>query len=340
MTRFLVLVTASFFAGFAALAAPRPFAPIDSIGVVYQNNKMLIKHRVKAGETLYGISRRYKVPVDQIVAANPKVQGSLFSGQLVLVPRTRVVLTAPTPASAAPRPAPATRPAAAPTAPKPTAPASAAGLQADARGNQVYVVEKGQTLFSTARRFNMAPAELARLNQLPTDYGVRVGQSLIIVPAGGAAPSTKPTAEPAVTTAPKPSPAPTTPAITLPERPEENDRDKEATPDAATSPSPNPEDRTPERASEVVHRVRENGLAATIEGAVTDKYLALHKTAPVGTIMQVRNIMNGQSVYVRVIGQLPDTGENSSILVRLSPRAVQRLSMPNSRFRVETSYVP
>jgi rare lipoprotein A (peptidoglycan hydrolase) len=86
--------------------------------------------------------------------------------------------------------------------------------------------------------------------------------------------------------------------------------------------------------------VRENGLAATIEGAVTDKYLALHKTAPVGTIMQVRNSMNNQSVYVRVIGQLPDTGENSNILVRLSPRAVQRLSMPNSRFRVETSYVP
>jgi hypothetical protein len=56
--------------------------------------------------------------------------------------------------------------------------------------------------------------------------------------------------------------------------------------------------------------------------------------------MQVRNIMNGQSVYVRVIGQLPDTGENSNILVRLSPRAVQRLATPDSRFRVETSYVP
>ncbi|MEJ7663288.1 MAG: hypothetical protein WKG07_28990 [Hymenobacter sp.] len=30
-------------------------------------------------------------------------------------------------------------------------------------------------------------------------------------------------------------------------------------------------------------------------------------------------------MYVRVIGKLPDTGENNNILVRLSPRAVQKL---------------
>ncbi|HEX8350776.1 MAG TPA: LysM peptidoglycan-binding domain-containing protein, partial [Hymenobacter sp.] len=179
MTRFLVLFTASFFAGFTSFAAPRPVALPDSIGVEYRNNIMLIKHRVTAGETLYGISRRYKVPVDQIVGANPKLQGSLNSGQIVLVPRTRVVLT----------PQPTARPAVTPkpAAPRPATPAPAAtaatGLHSDARGNQVYVVEKGQTLFSTARRFNLPPAELARLNNLPANYGVRVGQTLIIVPA-------------------------------------------------------------------------------------------------------------------------------------------------------------
>ena len=87
-------------------------------------------------------------------------------------------------------------------------------------------------------------------------------------------------------------------------------------------------------------RVSESGLAAVIDNNGTDKYLALHKTAPVGTIMQVKNAMNGQSVYVRVIGKLPDTGENNNILVRLSPRAVQKLGTSDQRFRVETSYVP
>ena len=87
-------------------------------------------------------------------------------------------------------------------------------------------------------------------------------------------------------------------------------------------------------------RVVESGLGAPIEKSITDKYLALHKTAPVGTIMQVKNAMNGLSVYVRVIGKLPDTGENNNILVRLSPRAVQKLGTSDAKFRVETNYIP
>jgi hypothetical protein len=111
------------------------------------------------------------------------------------------------------------------------------------------------------------------------------------------------------------------------EKPEEKEREAK-------------EDRTPSRASEVLARVVESGLGAPIDKSVTDKYLALHKTAPVGTIMQVKNSGNGLSVYVRVIGKLPDTGENNDILVRLSPRAVQKLGTADARFRVETNYIP
>ena len=100
------------------------------------------------------------------------------------------------------------------------------------------------------------------------------------------------------------------------------------------------EERAPSHASELLGRVVETGLGASIDQSVTDKYLALHKTAPVGTIMQVKNAMNGLSVYVRVIGKLPETGENNNILVRLSPRAVQKLGTADSRFRVETNYIP
>ncbi|WP_167856720.1 DPBB and LysM peptidoglycan-binding domain-containing protein [Hymenobacter aquaticus] len=321
MTRFSLLLAACVFGSLSASAAVRPVLLPDSIGVEYRNNKVLIKHRVAPGETLYGLSRRYKVPVDQIVEANPKLEGTLVTGQIVLVPRNRVVMNT-TAAAKAP-------------APPAAAPAATRDLTTDARGNKTYKVEKGQTLFSIARRFNTTPDALARLNKLPDNAGVKVGQVLIVVPAGGnAAP------EPVVAAAPAPkTPAPTN----RPERVEEPDRDKdrEATPAAVTPAAPaKEEDRVPERASEIVRKVTEGGLAAIIEGGGTDKYLALHKTAPVGTIMQVRNIMNGQSVYVRVIGQLPDTGENSNILVRLSRRAVQKLATPDSRFRVETSYVP
>ena len=344
MTRFLLLLPAFVFAGFAATAAPRLVLPSDSIGVEYRNNKMFIKHRVMAGETLYGLSRRYTVPVDQIVEANPSLKGALATGQVVLVPRTRVVLTTPAPTNAPQRPA---------------ATSAARSLATDARGNRVYSVQPGQTLYAVARLFKLAPADLARFNNLPTDTRVQVGQRLIIVPAPGTAPKPAPAASPVATATPPPAaPTPTeTPAASsptpapssiptaprpvasapAPARPAPAPAD---TKDSVRTPAQPEEERGPERASEIVRRVTESGLAAKIEGTSTDNYLALHKTAAVGTIMQVRNIMNGQSVYVRVIGQLPDTGENSNILVRLSRRAVQRLSTPDSRFRVETSYVP
>ncbi|TGE28302.1 DPBB and LysM peptidoglycan-binding domain-containing protein [Hymenobacter metallicola] len=324
MTRFSLLVATFLTCGFSASAAVGPVVLPDSIGVEYRNNKILIKHRVGPGETLYGLSRRYKVPVDQIVEANPKLEGTLVTGQIVLVPRNRVVMTT----------AGAAKPAATPAAPS----AATRELTTDARGNKVYKVEKGQTLFSIARRFNTTPDALAQLNKLPENAGVRIGQTLIIVPASGGSGA----AEPAVAAAPAPkAPVPKTPAPTnRPERAEEADKEKEIAPATPPTTPAKEEEKAPERASEIVRKVTEGGLAAVIEGGGTDKYLALHKTAPVGTIMQVRNIMNGQSVYVRVIGQLPDTGENSNILVRLSKRAVQKLATPDSRFRVETSYVP
>ncbi|MCB2379543.1 LysM peptidoglycan-binding domain-containing protein [Hymenobacter sp. BT635] len=321
MTRFSLLFAACVFGGFSASAAVGPTILPDSIGVEYRNNKVLIKHKVAPGETLYGLSRRYKVPVDQIVEANPKLEGTLVTGQIVLVPRNRVVMNT---AGAAKTPA---------AAPAPSAAASR-DLTTDARGNKTYKVEKGQTLFSIARRFNTTPDALARLNKLPDNAGVRVGQVLIVTPAAGTA-----APEPVAAAAPK-APAPTN----RPERAEDTDREKEKETAPATAAMPatpaKEEEKVPERASEIVRKVTEGGLAAIIEGGGTDKYLALHKTAPVGTIMQVRNIMNGQSVYVRVIGQLPDTGENSNVLVRLSRRAVQKLATPDARFRVETSYVP
>lgn len=341
MSRISLLSAAFVFSGFSALAGPRLVAPPDSIGVEYRNNKILIKHRVAPGETLYGLSRRYKVPVDEIVEFNPAVKGALVTGQVVLVPRNRVVMNTPAPA--------------------PTAAAVSAVVRAlptDARGNHVYKVGAGQTLFSIARQFSTTPAELARLNGFAATYNVRLGETLIV--AAGAAPAARPAAP--VAAAPRPTPAP----AARPERNEEAERtareareresrarakDSAATP---ATPAPQPavlpreepakeaeeKERAPARANEIVRRVSESGLAMAISTDASDKYLALHKTAPVGTIMEVRNIMNGMSVYVRVIGKLPDTGENSNVLVRLSKRAVQRLATPDQRFRVETSYVP
>ena len=64
---------------------------------------------------------------------------------------------------------------------------------------------------------------------------------------------------------------------------------------------------------------RVEGFASSIDQIEeSDKYLALHKSADVGTIIFVKNQMNGNIVIVRVIGKLPNTGINDKIDIRLS----------------------
>lgn len=308
-----LLILSSLHGPLAALP-PSHRLPADSIGQEIRNGQRYVRHRVAQGETMFALSRRYHVTVDQIAAANPQLKNGLGIGEVVLIPRGG-----------------AARPAGAATAARlPAAPSTPAAVP------ERYTVAKGETLFGIARRFNLAPAELILLNHLPAGGAVRVGQELQLRAAadGGAAPLAA-SPEPAPVRAATPEPPapkvnPTAPAqiaTVTPATPAE--RREEAA-----------ETKSPTHASELVQRKTDVGIASAIPNNGTDKYLALHKTAPVGTIMQVKNQMNGQSVYVRVIGALPDTGENENILVRLSPRAVQKLGTSDAKFRVETSYVP
>lgn len=87
-------------------------------------------------------------------------------------------------------------------------------------------------------------------------------------------------------------------------------------------------------------RIAATGVAEMIDGADgSGKYLALHRTAPIGTLVLVRNAFNNQSVWVKVIGRLPDTGVNDKILVKLSQQAFAKLSPEDRRFRAEVSYI-
>jgi rare lipoprotein A (peptidoglycan hydrolase) len=85
--------------------------------------------------------------------------------------------------------------------------------------------------------------------------------------------------------------------------------------------------------------VQENGMAASIEGEEDQTYLGMHRDIPIGTLVAVRNEMNDQVVFVRIVGKLPDTGINEKVIIRLSQGAVQQLLTIDPKFRVEISYL-
>ncbi|MEM6641392.1 MAG: LysM peptidoglycan-binding domain-containing protein [Bacteroidota bacterium] len=85
-------------------------------------------------------------------------------------------------------------------------------------------------------------------------------------------------------------------------------------------------------------RTYEEGVASVIESMNTSRYLALHHSLPIGTNIEVRNLMNNLLVHVKVVGKLPDTGPNHDLVLRLSKAAYDHLGILDSKARVEISY--
>src|SRR5690606_27482395 len=79
---------AASFIGCCSLSAKSSWATVDSIGVEYQNGRKIIIHELEAKETYYGLSRRYQVPVRDIIAANNNK--ALKIGDTVRVPQEAV----------------------------------------------------------------------------------------------------------------------------------------------------------------------------------------------------------------------------------------------------------
>ena len=93
-------------------------------------------------------------------------------------------------------------------------------------------------------------------------------------------------------------------------------------------------------------RKESDGLKKTIETGIAElievpdnsgKYLALHKSAPIGTLVLVKNLANNQSIWVKVIGRLPNS--DGKLIIKLSPKAFERLNAVDKRIRAEISYL-
>jgi len=281
-------------------------------------------HSVAPGETMFSIARSYNVTVNDLMTWNDLKGNDLSVGQALMIhgaaeakqesaiaEQPKVAENSPAPGKT-PEPA-STRQPAAPKTNAPTGPSTSTSTSMTTGGWITHQVTQGQTLFSIARQYDAKVEDLIEWNGLSSNT-LSLGQSLKVA-------RDKTTTVPTVT-----SPAPAA----------NNEQRAASTPSA---PANTPAGTTATSSSTAYKNIKETGQAEVIEGTGNHKkYLVLHRTAPVGTIMRIRNEENDITVFARVVGVLPDTGDNSKLLIKVSKAAYDQLKAVNSRFPVEVSY--
>jgi membrane-bound lytic murein transglycosylase D len=127
-----------------------------------------VRHRVKRGETLSAIARRYEVPVAALREANGIRGSTIHPGESLLIPPIGAAATLAS--LAAPREDI--------TAQLPESQRSAS------RSSGVHVVRSGDTLSGVARRYGVSIASLASTNGMSTSSGLQIGTRLEIPGSG------------------------------------------------------------------------------------------------------------------------------------------------------------
>lgn len=82
----------------------------------------------------------------------------------------------------------------------------------------------------------------------------------------------------------------------------------------------------------------EKGPATWNKNSHGDNLFALHKTAPIGTVLKVTNPLNNRTLYVKVVGKLQTAGYGYDTILVLSPAAAKALAGVNRNFRVNITY--
>lgn len=280
-------------------------------------------HIVAGKETLFSISKKYGVTVEEIKRRNNLKSNSISIGQSLTIGKKSA-------AAAEPEKPPAL---------------SAADLPSPSPQKTLHArhtVAPKETLFSIAKKYGITVENLKEWNNIGSE-GLKAGSAVWIMPpaysSSAAAPDkTEVTEQPVsrakekenkeVTNADKPLKEAATalkePATALKE---------------PAKPPAKPELQTVDTSKSVTEdsdEVKESGNIALMEGADKNKYLCWHRNATVGSILKVKNLATGKEVFVRVQGRL-DTNDTQYIL-RISSLAAQRLGEVSTSFKGDVTY--
>lgn len=142
----------------SGLVTPTAFSDANSLGTC--------THTVQPGDTLYRISLKYEISVEELRNANPEVSGDLIQpGQTLKIPDCE--------------PSGSTSVNANTTVPPTQRPVTTPG------SGTTYTVQSGDTLFNIAQRFGVTVKAIQDANSLANPNRLSIGQELIIPPPSG-----------------------------------------------------------------------------------------------------------------------------------------------------------
>ncbi len=286
----------------------------DSLCTVPIGEKVYILHHVSPKQTLYSLSKRYNLTIDQLISSNPSAKDSIIlPGEILKIPTRFKVSASEQPIL---------------------------NYRLVRIDTLVHVVTAGETLYRIKQHYKLSSLDsIVAWNKEKIDT-IRPGQELIVgwimdtIKVDEALIYKKVGSEKETNTEDKKE----APTDTIAEEPKQTVSD--SLHKIMLSIKPYKETYLANDTIEGMIFQRQKGISTWLESSVnTPKgYYALHESIDKGTILKVRNLMNDEEVYVKVIGKLPDSEENKKVLMKLSNDAANYLGVLDKRFIAEINY--
>lgn len=168
-----------------------------------------------------------------------------------------------------------------------------------------YKVSKSETLYAISRRFDISVETIKKVNNLTSD-NLREGQILKI---------------------PEKNIVETPPSISLADNPLVITDERQSL------------DLSDFEANKYgIREKKERGIGVWMESLGEGESLALHQTAPIGTILKITNPMNNSVSFAKVVGKFADNEETQNAIVVISKSVAKTIGILDRRFQIELHY--
>jgi len=307
---------------------------IALIGLIYSNpspgqtnpSEMVIEieHKVKKGETLYAIGKKYHCSIEELKALNPDI-GMLKPGM-----RVKVKQKTKKPVKSEPIVAPRLNP---------VEPVAMMDVQMAPENTFDHLVQKGQSLFSISKKYGVSVADITRINLLTSEQ-LSINQKLWIPKTGKSLAALEPAKMDSITVVK----TAITPVIVREAELPNTQRVSGivAVPTDKTLVAVDNQGGMPEQvqAVKVKSEMREYEKMVTAqigyEGIQPDRSWVMMNNHRKGEVIAVVNTSNKKMVYCTVIGSLPEKGNTQ---IAISQSVANRLGIAQQNATLQIRYV-